>query len=180
MQRQTPRKILVVGQGGREHAICRALAMPAAGEPAPQLFVAPGNPGDRVARQPRSIYPSTIVQPWPSGPVTQASTWSFRGQRQHWLQASPMRWPASALPAVDRPPPLPVWKNQKYLRARLPRGLICHHRDLSSCPTPRRCAKRLARGLAPCPLSKSTVWPLAKVYFCPRPRPSVNRLACLC
>ena len=35
-------KILVIGSGGREHAICRALL---SGEKKPQLFIAPGNPG---------------------------------------------------------------------------------------------------------------------------------------
>src|SRR5687768_11996205 len=37
-----PIRILVVGSGGREHAICRALLT---ASPAPELIVAPGNPG---------------------------------------------------------------------------------------------------------------------------------------
>ena len=37
-----PDRILVLGSGGREHAIVRQLA---AGEPQPELFIAPGNPG---------------------------------------------------------------------------------------------------------------------------------------
>ena len=35
-------KILVIGNGGREHAICRALLT---ATPRPTLFIAPGNPG---------------------------------------------------------------------------------------------------------------------------------------
>ena len=35
-------KVLVVGSGGREHAICRALNT---ASPKPELFIAPGNPG---------------------------------------------------------------------------------------------------------------------------------------
>ena len=35
-------KVLVLGSGGREHAICRALMT---SDPKPDLFIAPGNPG---------------------------------------------------------------------------------------------------------------------------------------
>lgn len=38
-------RILVIGQGGREHAICRSLAT---ATPKPELIIAPGNPGCAV------------------------------------------------------------------------------------------------------------------------------------
>src|SRR5688572_32786605 len=37
-------KVLVIGSGGREHALCRTLARPRVGA-APRVFCAPGNAG---------------------------------------------------------------------------------------------------------------------------------------
>jgi phosphoribosylamine--glycine ligase len=38
-------KVLVIGSGGREHALCRTLGRVGAGRPAPRIFCAPGNAG---------------------------------------------------------------------------------------------------------------------------------------
>ncbi|SVD47415.1 uncharacterized protein METZ01_LOCUS400269, partial [marine metagenome] len=35
-------RVLLIGNGGREHAMCRAIMT---ANPAPTLFIAPGNPG---------------------------------------------------------------------------------------------------------------------------------------
>jgi phosphoribosylamine--glycine ligase len=38
-------KVLVIGSGGREHALCRTLGRPRPGAPTPRIFCAPGNAG---------------------------------------------------------------------------------------------------------------------------------------
>jgi len=60
-------RILVIGSGGREHAIVRALS----GDTA-DLHVAPGNPGMAALAQ---VHPGTAPTPASGWPVRSAPTW---------------------------------------------------------------------------------------------------------
>ena len=87
----TPTRILVVGGGGREHALAWKLA----GEPGVnEVVVAPGQRrASRPSRGSAACPASTRSTPARSSrwPVARRSSWSSSGRRRRWRPASPTR-----------------------------------------------------------------------------------------
>ena len=97
-------RVLVIGSGGREHALCWAIA---ASPLLTKLWCAPGNPGIARGRGMRADRRAWISPRWWPSRRTTRSTWSFPVPRRRWSPASPMRWrrPRSPASAHRAPPP---------------------------------------------------------------------------
>ena len=89
-------RVLVVGSGGREHALCWALA---ASPLLTKLWCAPGNPGIAQVAECVPIGAAGHSPPWSPSRRTMRSTWWSPAPRRRWSPASPTRWRRRASPA---------------------------------------------------------------------------------
>ena len=92
-------KTLVIGTGGREHALARALSR----DPGvTEVHVAPGNPGIAAVATLHDVDPldGAAVAAWP---CRSGSTWSSSGPRRRWSRASPTRSRSAASRCSGRP-----------------------------------------------------------------------------
>ncbi len=82
-------RVLVIGSGGREHALCWAIA---ASPLLTKLWCAPGNPGIAAVAECVPIgvmdFPALVA----FAPRQRRSISWFRGRKRRWSPASPMRW----------------------------------------------------------------------------------------
>ena len=82
-------RVLVVGSGGREHALCWALA---ASPLLTKLWCAPGNPGTADVAENVPIGVLDIAALVAVRHATTRSIWWCPGRRRRWWPASPTRW----------------------------------------------------------------------------------------
>ena len=81
-------RVLLLGSGGREHAIAAALAA----DPAvTDLICAPGNPGTAADRGERRGRRARSGARWPPSPSSAPSTSSWSARRRRWWPGSPTR-----------------------------------------------------------------------------------------
>ena len=79
-------KTLVIGTGGREHALARALAL----DPAvTEVHAAPGNPGIAAVATLHDVDPMSGAGGRRPGRARWASTWSSSAPRRRWSPGSP-------------------------------------------------------------------------------------------
>ena len=80
-------KTLVIGTGGREHALARALSL----DPGvTEVHAAPGNPGMAAVATLHEVDPMSGRR-WPTSPSGSVSTWSSSDRRRRWWPGSPTR-----------------------------------------------------------------------------------------
>ena len=92
----TPVKTLVIGTGGREHALARALAR----DPGvTEVHAAPGQPGHGRGRDAARRRPAGRAGRSPRSPPRSASTWSWSARRRRWSPASPTRCATAGIAA---------------------------------------------------------------------------------